>query len=228
MAPWSNKLLSGSRNEQTANAAGAASPARPTGRPIRITEADILENAYGIPTLPVPPQTRDRRAHGRSMSHPFPSIFSGRKKKQDNAAGAGGYESTDDEKVSPVLARNTALHPTARPVKVPDKDLMKGNCMTCDCMVRWPKELKVFRCTVCMMVNDLKPVFLEARRVDGQRAPVVAKAATQPGATSLPRGALNLFPEDAGVLTYIQLHRFLRRRPNSSSISVSLHISLPA
>jgi E3 ubiquitin-protein ligase HECTD2 len=53
-----------------------------------------------------------------------------------------------------------------------------------------------------MMVNDLKPVLLEARRGDGQRAPVVAKAGSYPGATLLPKGELTLYFQDAGVLTY--------------------------
>jgi E3 ubiquitin-protein ligase HECTD2 len=231
MAPWSSKLLSSSsRNEQGLSpaGAGAASPARPRGEPTRVTEADILENAYGIPTLPAPAQTKGRRGHGRSVSHPFPSIFSGKKKKQDDTAGHGGFESTDDEKVSPALVRSTALNPAARPARVPDKDLMKGNCMTCDCMVRWPKELKVFRCTVCMMVNDLKPVLLEARRGDGHRAPVAAKAGTYPGATFFPKGAFDSISQGAGALSHTQLHQFPWRRLSSSSIRVSLHISWPA
>ncbi|KAG0638914.1 hypothetical protein HOY80DRAFT_1137176 [Tuber brumale] len=33
-----------------------------------------------------------------------------------------------------------------------------GHCMCCDCTVRWPSNLNVFRCTVCMTINDLKPV----------------------------------------------------------------------
>ncbi|CUS09549.1 unnamed protein product [Tuber aestivum] len=33
-----------------------------------------------------------------------------------------------------------------------------GHCMCCDCTVRWPSDLNVFRCTVCMTINDLKPV----------------------------------------------------------------------
>lgn len=190
MAPWSNRLLSpSSRNDSSSSTPSAASPAQPRGGPTRVTEADILENAYGIPTLARPSQSPSKgRSHGRSMSHPFPSIFSGRKKKQGDTTELGGLESTDDEKVPPVLARNTALNPTAKQAKVPDKDLMTGKCMTCDSMVRWPKELKVFRCTVCLMINDLKPIILEARRGDGQRAPVAAKAGTYPGSTIVPKG----------------------------------------
>jgi E3 ubiquitin-protein ligase HECTD2 len=134
------------------------------------------------------------------MSHPFPSLFSsGRKKKQDDTAGIGGFDSTDDEKVSPVLARTTALNPTAKSAKVPDKDLMQGKCMTCDSMVRWPKELTVFRCTVCLMINDLKPVLLEARRGDGHRQPIAAKAGIYPGSPFGSRGSLEYFRIDRGL-----------------------------
>jgi len=187
MAPWSNRILSpSSRNEPSPVTPGTstASPARTRG-PSRVTEADILENAYGIPTLQTgggsakPTQTGSHgRSHGRSMSHPFPSLFTGKKKR--NGDNAGGFESTDDDTISPATARNLAHNPTAKQPKVLDKDLMTGKCMTCDSMVRWPKELKVFRCTVCLTINDLKPIILEARHGDGHRTPVTQKAGTYP------------------------------------------------
>ncbi|KAK8024746.1 ubiquitin protein ligase [Apiospora arundinis] len=37
-------------------------------------------------------------------------------------------------------------------------DFRTGNCMTCGGLVRWPKELDVFRCTICLTINDLKPL----------------------------------------------------------------------
>jgi E3 ubiquitin-protein ligase HECTD2 len=187
MPTWSNRLLAPSnRNESGPAAAAGISPARNRG-PSRVAESDILDSAYGIPTLPPSQGARSRTSttrtasHGRSMSHPFPSIFSGKKKHTGEGAGAGaaGFESTDDESVSPQMVRNTAYAP-ANKQKVPDKDLTTGKCKTCDSMVRWPKELKVFRCTVCLMINDLKPIALEARRGDGHRAPVAVKPGTHP------------------------------------------------
>ncbi|KAH6722163.1 ubiquitin-protein ligase-like protein E3 [Leptodontidium sp. MPI-SDFR-AT-0119] len=189
MPPWSSRLLSPStRNETGPNPVNGlpASPARP--RP-RVSEADILNNAYGIPSLPPPSHSSHGASntskptrtpsHGRSMSHPFPSLFSTKKKRHGESAQAAGFESTDEDSVSPIAARNIIQNPTPKQ-KVPDKDLMTGKCMTCDSMVRWPKELKVFRCTVCLTINDLKPIALEARRGDGHRAPVTAKAGTYP------------------------------------------------
>jgi hypothetical protein len=37
-------------------------------------------------------------------------------------------------------------------------NLLTGRCMTCASMVRWPKDLSVFRCTVCLTINDLAPI----------------------------------------------------------------------
>lgn len=100
-----------------------------------------------------------------------------------------GFESTDDDGTSP---RRNAPQYAAAKQKVPDKDLMTGKCMTCDSMVRWPKELKVFRCTVCLTINDLKPVLLEARRGDGHRAPMAVKAGTHSGPNIAGKGAVEL------------------------------------
>ena len=182
----------------------------------RLTESDILEHAYGIPSLPLHAQTqhgatasaKDNKpssragssqgggggGHGRSMSHPFPSLFSGKKKRSEEttgtaaaAVGGGAFDSTDDESSSSPLKQ-----------KVADKDLKTGKCMTCDSMVRWPKELKVFRCTVCLTINDLKAVVLEVR--DGHRIPVKSNTGGGGGGgffgqSSVPvKGKINLRP----------------------------------
>lgn len=36
-----------------------------------------------------------------------------------------------------------------------DKDFTSGNCMTCGALSRWPKGLRVFKCTLCVTINDL-------------------------------------------------------------------------
>jgi len=133
------------------------------------------------------------------MSHPFPSLFAGKKKKQN-----GGYESTDDEGVSPMLARQTAVNPTAKQ-KVPDKDLMVGPCMTCDSVVRWPKDLMVFRCTVCLTINDLKPTLLETKRGFGNRAPAKSKSGHLPGpsASTAPKSMLLYQLESKRVFFFV-------------------------
>jgi E3 ubiquitin-protein ligase HECTD2 len=176
MAPWPSRAqATNSHNQPSSHAAtsNTASSAR-TRLPSRVTEADILENAYGIPTLTPSGATSSKptrtASHGRSLSHPIVSLFNGKKKR--NGDHGTGFESTDDDTVSPAQVRQVTQNPTAKPVKVPGKDLLTGKCMTCDSMVRWPKNLNVFRCTVCMTINDLKPIMLEARRGDGHRVAV--------------------------------------------------------
>lgn len=65
----------------------------------------------------------------------------------DRAFGAGNGGLIDD----PTMASHKS------PTQCAEKDLVTGKCMTCDTNVRWPKHLNVFRCTVCLMINDLKP-----------------------------------------------------------------------
>lgn len=188
MPPWSSRLLSpSSRNESASPNPSTNATASSANARARLTESDILEHAYGIPSLPTHAQiqhgasasTKPSRvsSHGRSMSNPFPSLFTGKKKRNGESSALGGFESTDDDTISPIKQ------------KVSDKDLKTGKCMTCDSMVRWPKELNVFRCTVCLTINDLKPITLEAKLEDGQRIPLKANASgSRFGPSISPRG----------------------------------------
>lgn len=86
------------------------------------------------------------------MSHPFPSLFASKKSKPLPAPD----ESTDDDLPRPGQpnARSSMASKTSRG----PADFSNGTCMTCGSRVRWPKELNVFRCTICLTINDLKPV----------------------------------------------------------------------
>lgn len=196
---WSSRLLSpSSRNEPGPNPhdTNSISPARAR---LGATETDILENADSIPPRPIPPHighsatnsSKPTRTagHGRSMSHPFPSLFATKKKdsRHGDVAPGAGFESTDDDTASPSRSN---VHNSGPKLKVADKELMTGKCMTCDSMVRWPKELKVFRCAVCLTINDLKPIALEARRGDGHRAPVANKSDGRIASRFVQRGML--------------------------------------
>ena len=121
------------------------------------------------------------------MSHPFPSLFSKKDKDGKRQQNAGGFESTDDEAIiSPSLAHHTAHNPTAKHAKAPESDLTTGPCMTCDSTVRWPKDLNVFRCTVCLTINDLKPLLSNSRSRDRHRAPVSGKVGGSHRDTAFP------------------------------------------
>ncbi|RKL25168.1 putative E3 ubiquitin-protein ligase mug30 [Fusarium proliferatum] len=109
-----------------------------------------------------PQSSKPRRPqHTRSMSQPFPSLFSSKKKRQ-NSVGAPppdlGF--ADDDSAMPRQAPKTqARNPShTRNGPVGSKDFTTGNCMTCGSLVRWPRELKVFKCTICTTVNDLEPL----------------------------------------------------------------------
>ncbi|ESA43584.1 hypothetical protein GE21DRAFT_3134 [Neurospora crassa] len=109
------------------------------------------------------PAARPQRPeHRRSMSHPFPSLFSSKKKKAYQMyAGDSGSETVDDAGYAPKLGTSRPSTQHSRNHRnVPStgsKDYSTGNCMTCGCLVRWPKELSVFKCTICLTVNDLQP-----------------------------------------------------------------------
>ncbi|KAL8768377.1 MAG: hypothetical protein Q9209_005411 [Squamulea sp. 1 TL-2023] len=40
--------------------------------------------------------------------------------------------------------------------KAQNSELTSGRCATCDSTIKWPRHLDVFRCTVCLMINDLR------------------------------------------------------------------------
>lgn len=117
------------------------------------------------------------------MSHPFPGLFGGRRKVGDAAC-----ESVDGSGSGSALSLGAGIEGTQNhgtKGKAGDgsaMDLITGKCMTCDSMVRWPRELQVFRCTVCLTINDLCPVVLEARKGDGAR---VVKSGTGVARASL-------------------------------------------
>lgn len=189
MAPWSSRLLnSSSRVESGSSVATVASvpesPNKNRGR-ARVTEADILDNAYGIPTLNTAAQhgrpgpsssnsstsSKPTSSHGRSMSHPFPSLFSSKKKATAPAPPDVGF--FDDDDISP--ENNTG----ARSSRVPDKDFLMGKCMTCNASVSWPKGVQTFRCKVCTTVNDLQPY--TPAPIDGRKTSGSGKSTTYPG-----------------------------------------------
>lgn len=60
----------------------------------------------------------------------------------------------------------------AGPRVPPKEEMTTGRCMTCHSTVRWPRDLKVFRCTECLTVNDLVPYSGSGNRdLGGQGSP---------------------------------------------------------
>jgi E3 ubiquitin-protein ligase HECTD2 len=209
MAPWSSRLLNSNPRIETASNIVPPGPESPTkGGRARLTEADILDNAYGIPTLSTPQHGRpgpssssstkssSAASHGRSMSHPFPSLFYGKKKGSGAATGEVGGDPIEDDNTSPEKNNGGTKYP-----KVPDKDLTTGKCMTCNSSVKWPKNLHVFKCTVCLTVNDLVPFTTASKADDGQKSLGGEKPVASSNTNRLPhlRGMLCMYYVSEGL-----------------------------
>lgn len=95
--------------------------------------------------------------HSRSLSHPFPSLFSGKKKKQDIIGGRGleDSDSTEDDGSMTSMKGKSRQRSDRNGTGGQIRDFATGNCMTCSSLVRWPRDLKVFKCTICLTINDL-------------------------------------------------------------------------
>ena len=116
---------------------------------------------------PSPTKTKPSRpGHSRSLSHPFPSLFGSKRRTQSSVGQAAPPQSLreDEDKMSR-SEWSTQRNPGGRSGSV---DFMNGNCMTCATLVRWPKDLPVFKCTICATINDLGPAKLKAQSKGSQ------------------------------------------------------------
>lgn len=107
------------------------------------------------------PKPKPVSKHARSMSHPFPSLFSKKKKNAAAAAPASnelGYDDDldDHDHGTKIYSSSSQAANTNRAAPGPAESAT-GHCMTCAGHVRWPKDLQVFRCTKCLTINDLRP-----------------------------------------------------------------------
>jgi E3 ubiquitin-protein ligase HECTD2 len=145
MPTWSSRLLPSPPSPRS-NQAQQHQPSYPGG----LDRSAAVDIDYSVPILR--PAAAPRRAHARSVSQPFPSLLStsGKKKvtKEDF------LDSDDDDEVSYIPEPRSG---SPRKRWAPAEDWVSGRCMTCNSTVRWPGNVKVFRCTTCLMVNDLEP-----------------------------------------------------------------------
>ena len=105
-----------------------------------------------------------RPRHGRSISHPFPSLF-GNGKRTDRKVDLDQLEAELDglnDNTGIVAGNEITRTSSEREKSQPsENDLVVGKCATCDSLVRWPRHLDVYRCSVCLMINDLKHAIQE-------------------------------------------------------------------
>ncbi|KAF4512352.1 hypothetical protein G6O67_001503 [Ophiocordyceps sinensis] len=176
------------------------------------SESDIL-----------PSRSTDARSrHGRSMSNPFPSLFNTKKKRRDSAG--RGFEPECDP--SPLVGHSPRRH--TRGGMAGSKDFATGHCMTCASLVKWPKELKVFKCTICSTINHLVPVESESHRGD-RPSSRRRDASRDPGASGCQGQSISI--QHSKWLTRQCLHSFLARRlcapPQSSFEARQDHSACP-
>ncbi|PYH44314.1 E3 ubiquitin protein ligase [Aspergillus saccharolyticus JOP 1030-1] len=177
----------------------------------RSAPAEIVHNAPDLSamtglTATSPPT---RRGHSRSISHPFPSPFTAAggkrrpsisKKKPSRPA----LDSDDDDFLG-YMPDPASSSPRNRP---PQHGAMAaGKCMACNCTVRWPRDLKVFRCTECLTVNDLEPYLATAKAGGHGNAGVDGKSRTP----MVPRKALPLSLERTKGLLDDCITEYLRQ-----------------
>lgn len=149
------------------SSSSTSAPSRPIHDPSLIDASQIPSDL--IPTLPSssvaqrPPPPPKSSSHGRSMSNPFPSLFPTRRGSQGKTKVEDDFDSDSDSDAEMLglgpgsKSKAPAQGPGQSHARPPlgDKEYASGNCMTCGALSRWPKGLKVFKCTLCVTINDL-------------------------------------------------------------------------
>ncbi|KZF19980.1 HECT-domain-containing protein [Xylona heveae TC161] len=174
MPPWPSRLLSNTAASAAASSQDASARPRASSSISKAglsgddydDDSDCIITAEEYHHNPVPrlyPSPRDRAPkHGRSKSHPFPSLFGSSKKRAIPVDPWGDIDSSDESGLSifPPFDGNLPFGAGGdghyRSGKMDERNIKTGHCLTCASMVRWPQGATVFRCPLCAMVNDLK------------------------------------------------------------------------
>ncbi|EFX06337.1 ubiquitin-protein ligase [Grosmannia clavigera kw1407] len=101
-------------------------------------------------------------SHGRSMSNPFPSLFSTKKKKKARDQSPSGFsDSESSDEAGPMHksrgSKQAPLHSLAAAGPGRGNSFTTGPCITCGSLMRWAQGVEAFRCSICLTVNDLVP-----------------------------------------------------------------------
>ncbi|CAI7621819.1 unnamed protein product [Penicillium glandicola] len=123
-------------------------------RAVRPRDASIMSPPNGSM-----PKSSYHRGHSRSISNPFAGFGRKRDKTVVKYATWDSDDDDEDEVTYPLGPESSSPWKGA----APGNDIVEGKCQTCDATVRWPRHLKVFRCTDCLMVTDLEPIAHESK-----------------------------------------------------------------
>ena len=153
---WPSRLLSGS-STPTSNTAAPSPSSRTTSysKPLPAVPCASQPTLLAQPPSPTRSSTPRQPTHTRSSSHPLPRLFS-RKKSSGALKQILDSDTPLDDTLVPILDGPSAASPSRTPTyKRKDDPNALGQCMCCDSRVRFPRELRVFRCTNCLTINDL-------------------------------------------------------------------------
>ena len=195
MPSWPPRLYLGSPAPDPRSKSRARASKGPQYREDQIGENMYLDQpCHGVPVLILTSSSSPSRpSHRRSYSHPFPSIFgSGKKAKKisENVSNEDALNKLNKSPLIPiVLASKDQMASNGNCLQKGEKHFITGRCSTCNSRVRWPRHLDVFRCTVCLMVNDMKP---SVGLLTGGREAEGLVAAVPPSGPDSPRkGTMN-------------------------------------
>lgn len=168
MPAWTSRILP-STSSSSSHSNPVHAPPPPSNR-INAIETDrnaLIAIDYNVPilspttptattttsTAAASPSRNRRRSHARSISQPFPSLMnaSALRKADKKPSTNRDFPSTvdlDDDEPNGVGANK---------IRSPSEDMVSGRCMACNSTCRWPRHVHVFRCMICLTVNDLEP-----------------------------------------------------------------------
>lgn len=81
-------------------------------------------------------------------------------------------------------------------VVVDERDMEAGHCATCDSRVRWPRGLTEYRCSTCLMINDLRLPNRHPPRETGHELPSRAGTVPSRSATNAVASMSKLYLSD--------------------------------
>ena len=182
MASWTTRIgpqdhRPDDRGSRSRNIGSNAASHRPWN-PSQLNDLELLDSSQiqaessssDSDYQPTRPQRPAR--HGRSLSHPFPSLFSSKKKRQNSTSRLGESDSDSGDDFNPTARQKPRLPANSHRdgMATSSREFATGNCMTCGSLVRWPRDLKVFKCTICLTINDLQ-VNADGKKTDDSRLP---------------------------------------------------------
>ena len=189
MPSWPPRLYLGPPAPDPRSKSRARALKSPHCREDQIGENTYLDQPFhGVHVITlISSPSPSRPSHRRSYSHPFPSMFGNGKKAEkipENVFNEDTLNKLNKTLLIPIgLTSKDQMSSNGNYLQNGEKDLVTGKCSTCDSRVRWPRHLDVFRCTVCLMVNDLKPsvgLLTGSREADGLGAAALPSDSDSP------------------------------------------------